>query len=101
MGFCLALVAIGMAVGSCATITPFFKGWYGVSPNEANFANLAYSITYIPFNFVSISVFKRFGLKVSIIIGAIMSVVGAWLRLLVYWTNFPVFLIASALCGCS
>jgi len=101
MGFCLALVAIGMAVGSCATITPFFKGWYGVSPNEANFANLIYLITYIPFNFVSIFVFKRFGLKVSIIVGVVIAVVGAWLRLLVYWTNFHVFLIGCAFCGCS
>ncbi|CDW89422.1 major facilitator superfamily protein [Stylonychia lemnae] len=99
--FSLALIASGMAMGTCVTISPLLKKLYGISAFEANFANLIYLVMYIPFNFVSIIVLKTYGLKVCIIIGAIVTIVGGWLRLLLVWTNFHVFLGASAICASS
>jgi len=86
--FTFATISIGMLAGTCVTIAPLIKDIYDISTMETNFASLIYGIVYVPMNFVSIAVLNKYGLRASVIWGAVLTVVGSWLRLLVSFTNF-------------
>lgn len=93
----MALVACGIGVGTCVTISPLLKVFYNLSTFEANLASLIYLMMYIPCNFISILVLKIYGLKVSVVIGAILTILGSWLRLFIVVSNFHIFIMGAAI----
>jgi MFS family permease len=60
---------------------------------------MAYFLMYIPSNFLSIYVMGRFGVKISIVIGTLLFMLGAWLRLFLFFSgdSFTVFYIGTFL----
>lgn len=42
---------------------------------------------YVPSNFISIAVLNRWGLKVSIVCGALFLLLGAWIRMFIMFTG--------------
>eukprot|EP00347_Sterkiella_histriomuscorum_P019206 403342532 len=95
--FSLALVALGQGMATCVTIAPLLMTFYKLTTFEANLANLLYLIMYVPFNFVQIIIQKQYGLRVSVIIGAIVTVVGSWLRLFIGITDFYMLLVGASI----
>jgi len=85
--FSLTVLSVGMLAGTCTTISGLLNKVYSLSILQSNLTNFAYQIMYIPFNFVSIAVLNRFGLKVSVVIGSLMMLIGAWVRLFVIFTD--------------
>jgi fucose permease len=75
--FTLSLVSIGMLGCTCTTTASLVKEIYNLSVFGSNLANFAYSIMYIPGNFISIFVLRRYGVKISIVIGALLFITGA------------------------
>jgi len=93
----LALVSIGMLGCTCTTTANLVKEIYHLSVFGSNLANFAYFIMYIPGNFISIFVLRRYGVKISIIIGTLLFMIGAWIRLFLFFSgdSFTVFYIGS------
>lgn len=60
---------------------------------------MIFGVVYLPMNFVSIYVLKRFGLRVSVIVGAIFTMTGCWIRLTIALSTYTVFLVGSAIGG--
>jgi MFS family permease len=97
ISYSLALVSLGMLGSTCTTSASLVKEIYGLSVFGANLANFSYFIMYTPSSLVAIAVFKRYGAKVSIIIGCVFYLIGAWLRLFVLFSgdSFTVFYVGS------
>jgi fucose permease len=97
MSFSLALVSIGMLTCTCTTTANLVKEIYKLSIFGSNLANMAYFLMYIPSNFLSIFVLGRFGVKISIVIGTLLFMLGAWLRLFLFFSgeSFTVFYIGT------
>lgn len=48
-------------------------------------------------NFIAILIQKKYGLRISVNMGAILTMIGSWIRLAVGFTNFYMFLVGSAI----
>ena len=86
--FGAALIANGMAMATTISISSILSKAYGVPSIVTSMCSLAFYITYIPFNFVSISSIDKRGLKATILIGVGLTLLGAWFRLSVATGNF-------------
>lgn len=85
--YSLTIIALGILVGTCTTISGLLVKIYDLSILESNLSNFAYYIMFIPFNFISIAALNRYGIKVSLIIGSLFMLVGAWVRVLIFFTD--------------
>ena len=72
-----------MLASTCSVITNILVQVYGLTVSESNFANMIYNIMYVPGNFLAIAVYNKWGLKVCIVFGALLLLVGAWVRLFI------------------
>ena len=52
-------------------------------------------IMYVPFNFVSIKLLDVYGLRVCVVVGAVLTLIGAWIRILTIWTDFYMCLVGA------
>ena len=96
ISFTLSLVSVGILGCTCTTTTNLVKEIYDLSVLESNLANSAYLIMYIPGNFLSIFLLRRYGVKISIFIAALLFIIGGWIRLfLLFSEGFSVFFIGS------
>jgi fucose permease len=86
-----------MLTCTCTTTANLVKEIYKLSIFGSNLANMAYFLMYIPSNFFSIFVLGRFGVKISIVIGTLLFMLGAWLRLFLFFSgeSFTVFYIGT------
>ena len=48
-----------------------------------NYMSLIYLIMFVPVNFPSVAVLEKYGLRVGLIIGIGLTIVGLWLRCLI------------------
>lgn len=97
--FAMATGASGMLSATCITIASLVSRSYNLSTLEANFLNLIYYTAYIPGNFFALWIINRYGLRTSCIIGAMLTMIGGWIRLFIIFTNFTSFFIGSAISG--
>jgi len=66
-----------------APIIPEIKAGYGASTFEANYMSLIYFALFIPLHFPSIYVIDKYGVKVSLIIGTLLTCCGAWIKVFI------------------
>lgn len=83
----LALVAVGMLSGTCTTIANLLIKVYGLSMFESNLTNFVFYIMYVPGTFAAMVVLEKYGVKVSIVIGALFLLLGAWIRLFILFSE--------------
>lgn len=58
--------------------------------------NFIFFIVYVPSNFISLPFLSRFGIKKSIIVGTLLVLVGAWIRIFILFSDsFQSFFIGS------
>lgn len=58
--------------------------------------NFVFFIVYVPGNFLSIAVLNKWGLKVSIVCGAVFLLMGSWIRLFIMFSdNFVPYFVGS------
>lgn len=50
---------------------------------------------YVPFNFVSVKVLSSKGLRTSITVGCILTIIGCWVRSLQIWLDFYAVLVGT------
>ena len=53
---------------------------YGCDPILVQLQSIIFIVMFIPCNFVVIQILKQRGLRVTLIIGAVIMIAGAWLR---------------------
>jgi MFS family permease len=50
---------------------------------------------YVPGNFMAIAILNRFNMKVTIVVGTLFVLIGAWIRCFIIFTGFSPFYIGS------
>ncbi len=93
--FGLAQASVGMASGTCSVTANVIKEVYELPLFLANLTNFCYYIMYVPGNFMSIAVLNRYGMKVTIVCGTLLIIVGSWIRCFIIFTGFTPFFIGS------
>jgi fucose permease len=91
----MAMIASGMCSATLITIASIVKVEYELSTFVANLNNLLFLIMYLPGNFISILVLNKYGLRMCLICGASLIMIGSWIRTLVIFAGYKTFLIGS------
>ncbi|KIX09160.1 uncharacterized protein Z518_00238 [Rhinocladiella mackenziei CBS 650.93] len=75
----LTNVAVTWAWLSFAMVTQFAQVHFSVGASAINWFSIVYCFTFIPFVFSS-WILSRYGIKTSLVIGALGIIVGSWIR---------------------
>ncbi len=95
--FSLALAGSGFCMVGFSAVATVLVSIYDTSDFMLSFCVLIYLILYVPANFVVMFLLNKYGVRVTLICGALLSLIGAWLRMLIVAIpNFGVVLGGSA-----
>jgi MFS transporter, FLVCR family, feline leukemia virus subgroup C receptor-related protein len=81
--YATSIITINVIYISCSPITKDLKVVYGLSELVISSSALFYLVLYMPFNFPSNYILDKYGIKVGIILGTVLTLVGAWIRIFV------------------
>lgn len=86
--YILFLFSLCTFISGCAWIcfAPIFDllmAVYGINLLTINYLTMSYCMLFLPVNFPSTYILDRFGLRVGVFIGILLSVLGLWLRCLI------------------
>ena len=68
---------------TCSPITSDLESLYGYSYLTISLSSLIYMFTFIPMNFPGDYIMDHLGLRIGMCIGVLLTIIGAWIRILV------------------
>lgn len=86
--YILFLFSLCTMISGCAWIcfAPIFdllQAAYGINLLTINYLSMSYCLLFLPVNFPSTYVLDRFGLRIGVSTGILITVVGLWIRCLI------------------
>lgn len=94
--FCMSTMTNAASVVMFASIFDLVEFIYGVDDAIINYMFLSFFIAFIPVNFPSVHALDKYGLRVGLLIGIIMTTVGLWMRCLIHY-NFTWVIIGQTI----
>ncbi|KAL4460444.1 hypothetical protein ABPG74_000195 [Tetrahymena malaccensis] len=94
----MALAVISLLFPICNPIVNVVKQLYGVDTSIVNLNSLLFLLMHPLFTFPANFIIDKYGVKISITLGCVLCMIGAWLRLLVN-QNFYILIVGSIFCG--
>lgn len=90
--YAMSIITINVIYISCSPITKDLKTIYGLSELIISSSALFYLVLYMPFNFPSNYIVDKYGIKVGMTIGTVLTLIGAWVKIFVNQSFFFVML---------
>ncbi|KAL4507094.1 hypothetical protein ABPG72_001887 [Tetrahymena utriculariae] len=94
----MALAVISLLFPLCNPIVNVVKQLYGVDTSIVNLNSLLFLLMHPLFTFPANFIIDKYGVKISITVGCILCMLGAWLRMLVN-QSFYILIAGSIVCG--
>ncbi|EAR99181.2 MFS transporter (macronuclear) [Tetrahymena thermophila SB210] len=94
----MALAIISLLFPLCNPIVNVVKQLYNVDTSIVNLNSLLFLLMHPLFTFPANFIIDQYGVKISITIGCVVCMAGAWLRMLVN-QSFYIMIAGSILCG--
>ena len=90
--YAMSIITINVIYISCSPITKDLKTIYGLSELIISSSALFYLVLYMPFNFPSNYIVDKYGIKVGMALGTVLTLIGAWVKIFVNQSFFFVML---------
>ena len=81
--YSMSNIALNVIYITCSPITSDLKYFYNTSDFMISSTSLMYLVFYMPSNFPSNYILDKYGIRAGVTIGTILTLGGAWLRILV------------------
>jgi len=56
---------------------------YGVSLGTVNYLSMSYMLWFLPMNFLSVTALDKYGLRIGVCIGIVLTAIGFWVKCLI------------------
>ena len=90
--YAMSNIALNVVYITCSPITSDLKYYYDTSDFMISSTSLMYLVFYMPANFPSNYILDKYGIRAGVTIGTILTLLGAWLRILVNSSFYYVIL---------
>lgn len=90
--YAMSNISLNVLYISCSPITSDLKYYYNSTDFIISSASLVYLLFYMPSNFPSNYILDKYGIRVGVTIGTILTLIGSWLRILINQSFYYVIL---------
>ena len=96
--FSFGLAASGFCMVGFSAVSQIIAEVYDTTEFMLSLCVLVFLIMYVPSNFVVLWVLNKYGLRITLMTGAVLSIIGVWSRfLIIIFPKFGVILISTSL----